>query len=44
MILTDTHTHLYSKEFENESTTLIQSAIDKGITRLFMSNVDSDKD
>jgi TatD DNase family protein len=42
MILTDTHTHLYSKEFENESTTLIQSAIDKGITRLFMPNVDSE--
>jgi len=42
MILTDTHTHLYSKEFENESTTLIQSAIEKGITRLFMPNVDSE--
>lgn len=42
MILTDTHTHLYSKDFENESTTLIQNAIDNGITRLFMPNVDSE--
>ncbi len=42
MILTDTHTHLYSKDFEGESTILIQNAIDKGINRLFMPNVDSD--
>ncbi len=42
MILTDTHTHLYSKDFESESSTLIQNAIDKGITRLFMPNVDSE--
>ncbi len=42
MILTDTHTHLYSKDFENESNSLIQNAIAKGITRLFMPNVDSD--
>lgn len=42
MILTDTHTHLYSKDFEGESTILIQNAIEKGITRLFMPNVDSE--
>lgn len=42
MILTDTHTHLYSKEFDSNRTDLIQQAIDSGITRLFMPNVDSE--
>ena len=42
MILTDTHTHLYSKEFDTERTILIQKAIDSGISRMFMPNVDSD--
>jgi len=42
MILTDTHTHLYSKEFENESQILIQEAIENKITRFFMPNVDSE--
>lgn len=42
MILTDTHTHLYSKEFENDSALLIQKAIDLGISRFFMPNVDSE--
>ena len=42
MILTDTHTHLYSKEFDADRTLLIQNAINSGITRMFMPNVDSD--
>ena len=42
MILTDTHTHLYSKEFDADRTILIEKAIDAGISRLFMPNVDSD--
>lgn len=42
MILTDTHTHLYSKEFDEDRLELIQDAIDSGITRLFMPNVDCD--
>ena len=42
MILTDTHTHLYSKEFDSNRNDLIQQAIDSGITRLFMPNVDSE--
>ncbi|MCX6295274.1 MAG: TatD family hydrolase [Bacteroidetes bacterium] len=41
MTLTDTHTHLYSKDFDLDRSALIQNAIDKGITRLFMPNVDS---
>ncbi len=42
MILTDTHTHLYSKEFDNDRDTLIQKAIDNGVTRFFMPNVDTE--
>lgn len=42
MILTDTHTHLYSKEFESERSALIQKAIDAGVHRMFMPNVDSE--
>ena len=39
MIFTDTHTHLYSKEFDTDGSVLIQKAIDAGITRLFMPNI-----
>ena len=42
MIFTDTHTHLYSKEFDKDRNVLIQKAIDGGVTRLFMPNVDSE--
>ena len=42
MILTDTHTHLYSKEFDDHRTALIQKAIYNGVTRFFMPNVDSE--
>jgi TatD DNase family protein len=42
MILTDTHTHLYSKEFDADRTQLIKTAIKNGITRFFMPNIDSD--
>ncbi len=42
MILTDTHTHLYSKEFDADRTDLIEKAIKSGITRFFLPNVDSE--
>jgi TatD DNase family protein len=42
MILTDTHTHLYSKEFDTDREQLIKSAIKYGVTRFFMPNIDSD--
>lgn len=42
MILTDTHTHLYSKEFDTDRHQLIQKAMDSGTTRFFMPNVDSE--
>jgi TatD DNase family protein len=41
MILTDTHTHLYSKEFEADRNQLINNAISTGVKRFFMPNVDS---
>ncbi|MGQ0828404.1 MAG: TatD family hydrolase [Bacteroidota bacterium] len=41
MILTDTHTHLYSKEFDADRTALIEKAIAAGVSRFFMPNVDS---
>ncbi len=42
MILTDTHTHLYSKEFDDDRTMLIEKAIQSGVSRLFIPNVDSE--
>lgn len=42
MILIDTHTHLYSKEFDVDRDLLIQAAIDKGIEKFYMPNVDED--
>ncbi len=42
MILTDTHTHLYSKEFDTDRTELINYAIKNGVERFFLPNVDSE--
>ena len=42
MILTDTHTHLYSKEFDNDRTESIRKAIDHHIKRFFIPAIDSD--
>lgn len=42
MILTDTHTHLYSKDFDEDRDLLINAAISKGVKRFFMPNVDSE--
>ncbi len=42
MILTDTHTHLYSKDFDEDRNALIEKAINSGVTRFFMPNVDSE--
>lgn len=41
MILTDTHTHLYSEEFAEDRDIMIQRAIDKGVTRFFIPAIDS---
>lgn len=41
MILTDTHTHLYSKEFDGDRKDMVQRAIEKGVNRFFIPAIDS---
>jgi TatD DNase family protein len=41
MILIDTHTHLYSEEFQNDSDQIIDNAIAKGVSRFFVPSIDS---
>jgi TatD DNase family protein len=41
MILTDTHTHLYSEEFDNDRDEMIQRAISNGVKRFFVPSIDS---
>lgn len=40
-ILTDTHTHLYSEEFDLDRNEMIQRAIDNGVSRFFVPAIDS---
>ena len=39
-MLTDTHTHLYSAEFDEDREQLINRAIEDGVNRFFLPNVD----
>ncbi len=41
MIITDTHTHLYSEEFELDRNEMMQRAIIAGVTRFFVPAIDS---
>ncbi len=41
MILTDTHTHLYSEQFNDDIDLVIKNCLDNGIERLFLPNIDS---
>lgn len=41
MQLTDTHTHLYSEEFNDDREQMIQRAIDSGVPRFFIPAIDS---
>lgn len=41
MVITDTHTHLYSNEFDNDRNEMIQRAIDAGVSRFFIPAIDS---
>jgi TatD DNase family protein len=41
MILTDTHTHLYSEEFEHDRDEMINRAIAAGVKRFFIPSIDS---
>lgn len=42
MTLTDTHTHLYSSQFDQDREDAIQKAIDLGISRFFIPAIDSE--
>src|SRR5690606_11280502 len=41
MIITDTHTHLYSEAFADDRKEMMQRAIDAGVTRVFIPAIDS---
>lgn len=41
MILTDTHTHLYSSEFDEDRDEMIQRAFNAGVSRFFIPAIDS---
>ena len=41
MIITDTHTHLCSEEFDQDRTAMIQRAIEVGVSRFFIPSIDS---
>nr|WP_299383195.1 TatD family hydrolase [Allomuricauda sp.] len=41
MIITDTHTHLYSEAFDNDRDNVVQKAIDLGVERFFVPAIDS---
>jgi TatD DNase family protein len=36
----DTHTHLYLKEFENDRETVIQNALEEGVEKMLLPNID----
>jgi TatD DNase family protein len=40
-LLTDTHTHLYSEEFDLDRNQMIQRAIDNGVSRFFIPAIDA---
>lgn len=42
MHLVDTHTHLYSEQFNADRNAMLQRAIDSGVTKMFLPNVDAD--
>jgi TatD DNase family protein len=41
MIITDTHTHLYSEQFNDDRKDVIQRALDAGVSRFFIPAIDS---
>lgn len=42
MYLVDTHTHLFSKEFNHDIDTVIQQAVSKGVGKMFLPNIDEE--
>jgi len=41
MIFTDTHSHIYSEEFAQDRTAMMQRAFDAGVERIFVPSIDS---
>ena len=41
MLLIDTHTHLYSSEFDSDRDEMIQNSISKGVSKLFIPSIDA---
>lgn len=41
MILVDTHTHLYAEEFDNDRDQMIANAIDSGVQKFYLPNIDT---
>jgi len=41
MVITDTHTHLYVEEFDEDRDSIIKAALAKGITRFFIPAIDA---
>jgi TatD DNase family protein len=41
MTITDTHSHIYSDEFTQDRTDMLQRAFDAGVTRIFVPSIDS---
>ena len=41
MIFTDTHTHLYAEQFDEDRVEMIERAIEKGVSRFFIPAIDS---
>lgn len=42
MQLTDTHTHLFAEEFNEDRDAMLARAMEKGVTRFFLPNIDAD--
>ena len=40
-MITDTHTHLYSRQFKEDQTAMINRAKDAGVSRFFVPAIDS---
>lgn len=41
MILIDTHTHLFTEEFDSDRTEVVQRTISAGVKKMFLPNIDS---
>ena len=41
MVITDTHTHLYSEAFDEDRNAVVQKALNAGVQRFFIPAIDS---